>query len=272
MELIKSVDLAGFVEDVSQAVAMARAAHETLLRARAKLARYGVHEYDFNCAIMGCSQTLAKVMDARDWPEIAKRGIEALAWDRLFAESGVRSFMDQKAREDWDGQIKERKVPAITAESVAETFRALYEQRDAMMRRGLVRTFQELHPRYATNSVWQIGKKLILPRVFNYGGSSLEHTAFDHLDDLTRCFCFLEGVKEPDHRSGIYQQAHPLWAAGQTVLETPYMIISLHRTVRTAHAKIKRLDLLDRLNQILAEEYGNALPHDKKAASRPRPN
>jgi len=62
----------------------------------------------------------------RDEAEAALvRIVDIRGWDYLLSESGLRTFMDATAREQWGHQIAEGDVPALTADNINATFTQL---------------------------------------------------------------------------------------------------------------------------------------------------
>lgn len=262
--IISSVDLKSYVGTVAEVVGLISDAHNLLMEARSKCKDLGIDEYEFNLALSNKQYETFAMVGKQNWLPNAKKGIDAQAWDQLFSRSGLRSFMDREAREVWDKQIYAHNTPEFTSDNVRETFRDLYKDRERLWRRGLVNVFRSLSRRYVANNVWSIGKKLIVHCVFDRPPfSSLSHTAFDSLDDLLRVFCLMDGKPEPDHRNNLYHLARKQLAAGSNKVQSPYLDVILYRVARTAHVSITRLDLQDRVNKVLAEEFANALPHDK---------
>jgi len=51
-------------------------------------------------------------------------------------ESGLRTFMDAKARPEWDENIAKSKVPELTRENIAATLQTIHASRGALLERG----------------------------------------------------------------------------------------------------------------------------------------
>lgn len=90
------------------------------------------------------------------------RIIDIRGWDYLLSESGLRSFMDAKAREQWSRQIAEGDVPELTANNIEATFTELYGARGDMFERCVIQYFCRLSWNYTTNQPFRFGRKLIL--------------------------------------------------------------------------------------------------------------
>lgn len=197
-----------------------------------------------------------------------ERVIDADAWQYLMRESGLRTFMDAKAREEWDKTIREGKAPALTQENLHATFRGLYASREDMFERGVIRCFKGLSWNYKTNLPFRFGKRIVLRclRHEPVSGSalgSLNHRGVDQLDDLTRVMCVLDGKPEPDHRQGMYSVLGGIHS--EPVAETAYLHVRQFKN-GNGHITFKRPDLVGKLNQIIARHYPGALPAPKGAA------
>ena len=49
-------------------------------------------------------------------------GVDTAIWRHLLDHSGMRSFLDTKARHQWDESMAKREVPALTRENIEATF------------------------------------------------------------------------------------------------------------------------------------------------------
>lgn len=161
----------------------------------------------------------------------AMRQIDAVAWQHLMNESGLRTFLDATARGEWDRQIEKGEIPAFTLENTAATFERLHDAREEMFERGVIECFRRLSWDYKTNQPFKFGRRLILERLFQTYGSgrnrrlSLHPLTTDQLDDLVRVFSVLSGRLEPDHRQGVYALLHQAQHNGCTEWEGEYFAI-----------------------------------------------
>jgi hypothetical protein len=183
--------------------------------------------------------------------------VDAHGWSHLISQTGLRSFMDTEARADWDKQLELGTAPPITRELIAGVFSTLNDDRLMMMERGVISVFRGLSWDHKTNQPAMFGKKIIVLNMLTYGGSLDTQTA-DRLDDLIRAMCWLDGKPEPDHRSQIWNTAKE----GAGLYDMEYMLLKVHKK-GTGHITFKRLDLLDRLNGVIAKHHPNALPAPK---------
>jgi len=198
--------------------------------------------------------------------ETIKR-VDAAAWDYLMHRSGLRTFMDATAREKWQKDIYERKVPPLTAETIEATFRELFSARREMFERGVIACFQRLSWDYKTNNPCLFGKRIILRHVLDVwngkqvGGPS--SAGCNSLDDLLRVMTVLDRKPERDHRQGVWSVLRELFNF-QTFTPGPidlFGLISI-RCYRNGngHVTFLRPDLVAELNGIVARHYPGALP------------
>ena len=91
----------------------------------------------------------------------------------------------------------------------------------------------------------------------SWDGKSLKLSYYrqDKLSDIHRTFCVLDN-EEFQQRQAICE-AEKAFRAGDTY-ENKYFIMKGHKN-GNAHIKFKRIDLLDKANQLIAEYYGNSL-------------
>lgn len=194
----------------------------------------------------------------RDEAEAAMvRIVDIRGWDYLLTESGLRTFMDAKAREQWSNQIAEGDIPVLTVSNIEATFAQLYGARGDMFERGVLQCFRRLSWDYKTHSPFRFGTKIIVRALLRDG--FLNHRVTNELDDLIRAFCVLDGKPEPDHRLGVYAFVSHAQSARLTQAEHEYFTLRWFKN-GNGHLTFKRPDLVDKMNLIFAKHYPNALP------------
>jgi hypothetical protein len=198
-------------------------------------------------------------LTSTEWLEHSIAAVDASLWDHLLDASGLRTFMDHKAREEWAKQIDERRTPALTAENVRATFEALHARRGEFFERGVIGVFRSLSWDYRTNRPQAFGRRLVLRGVHGAFGFP-DSRRCDLLDDLARAFHVLDGRPEPDHREGVYQRlSRRNRGDARAPLEDAYLSIRTFKN-GNAHVTMLREDLVDEMNRILARHYPDALP------------
>ncbi|HEY4370013.1 MAG TPA: DUF4942 domain-containing protein [Steroidobacteraceae bacterium] len=241
------------LERITQAITLVREALSIAEVAHLGLPRIAIHHL---------SRHPTDLTD-EDAPEAARRQIDFGGWDYLMSESGLISFMDAKAREQWRKQLESDQLPPLTADNIISTFRHVHSTREEMFERGVISLFKRLSWDYKTNLPFRFGKRLIFRHLFtiygnNFDHSFVNHTTCDELDDLTRVFHVLDGRPEPDHRDGFYRHIGDAHRAKQMEWSGEYFSLKWFKK-GTGHLIFHREDRVDQLNQILARHFPNAL-------------
>lgn len=184
--------------------------------------------------------------------------LDRYGWRSLMNKSGNMTYMDSKAREDWEKGLKEGTYPELTYENVLETFRGLHANRQDIFHRSVVNVFKSLTWCYKTNQPYKFGKKIILSYCTRHSRT------LNSLDDLNRAFCVLDKKPEPAYEQS-WQNAIPY---GQLTgsKENEYMILTWYKK-GTGHVVFKRMDLVEQLNKILHIYFPNALAYDRREAA-----
>ena len=196
-----------------------------------------------------------------DVDKLIRLGVDAAAWQYLMHESGMRSLMDAKAREKWDRAISDGDIPELNEPNVRATFTMLHDSRGEIFERGVIACFKNLAWVYKTNLPQKFGKRIVM----TYLAGSYGFQKCDQLDDLIRVLSVLDGNPEPDHRNGVYSM---LTKGGITfdrrlgTVENDYLSIRCFKN-GNGHVTFKRIDLIDKMNLIIAKHYPGALPAPK---------
>lgn len=189
------------------------------------------------------------------------RAFDAEAWRYLMHASGLRTFMDAKAREEWDKTISDGKHPELTKANIEATFSQLYGARGDMFERGVIECFRRLSWHYKTNLPQKLGKRIVMSGMVGWNS----YTRGNELDDLVRVLHVLDGKPEPDHRGGtsaLLSRAGLGYASRTGTVDTDYLSIRTFKN-GNGHITFKRLDLVDKMNLIIAKHYPGALPAPK---------
>lgn len=200
--------------------------------------------------------------------EFARKRVDMFAWQSLQRLSGLRNLMDAQATKDFAKQLSDNPPPFTDANIVA-TYTGLAAQSADIFERGLVNVFHGLNVRkYKTNSAFRVGKRVVLSHVLGSWHSGWNHYANgrETIADLDRCFHILDGKKPPETANAADTVQHA-YAQRQAVVETPYFSARLFPGNKNIHLTFKRLDLVDRANDIIAKQASGSLPDDTRAAA-----
>lgn len=191
------------------------------------------------------------------------RNIDSSIWRDLMLKSGMMALMDAQARDQWHKNLEEGDLPAISEANILSTFEQLHLNKMEVFERGIINVFKGLSWDYKTNSPCSFGKKIIINNLVSHNrwGFSLNWGwRRDQLADLERMLFLLSGKSIPDNRSDITTRlmAHIRDNPDKDVYEDEFFRIRYFQK-GTAHLTFKRLDLVERMNDIIAKHYPGML-------------
>lgn len=273
--LVKSISIENLLQkravvlaEVARACAMLRNASAVAAAAGLGFPRFRVDEHRYDRG------NLTDITDT-EIENVTARIMDRAAWQHLLEESGLRTFMDAKARQQWNEAIDKGTFPDLTRENIAATFAQMHDTRAAMFERGVCEIFRALSWHYKTNRPFKFGKRLVLRGMRSqvsggkWGFRSLgwpNDNTCSKLDDLERAFHVVEGVPEPDHREGWRSRLKYGDTLDTPIPESTYMTVRSFRN-GNGHLTFKRPDLVEQLNRIIAKHHPDALPHDHAEAA-----
>jgi hypothetical protein len=191
------------------------------------------------------------------------RNIDSSIWHDLMLKSGMMVLMDAQARDQWHKNLEEGDLPAISEANILSTFEQLHLNKMDVFERGIINVFKGLSWDYKTNSPCSFGKKIIINNLVTHNrwGFSLNWGwRRDQLADLERMLFLLDGKPIPDNRSDITTRlmAHIRDNPAEDVYEDEFFRVRYFQK-GTAHLTFKRLDLVERMNDIIAKHYPGML-------------
>jgi len=191
------------------------------------------------------------------------RNIDSSIWRDLMLKSGMIALMDAQARDQWHKNLEEGDLPAINEVNILGTFEQLHQNRMDVFERGVINVFKGLSWDYKTNSPCSFGKKIIINNLVTHNrwGFNLNWGwRRDQLADLERMLFLLDGKPIPDNRSDITTRlmAHIRDNPDKDVYEDDFFRIRYFQK-GTAHLTFKRLELVERMNDIIAKHYPGML-------------
>lgn len=191
------------------------------------------------------------------------RNIDRSIWRDLMLKSGMMALMDAQARDQWHKNLEEGDLPAISEANILSTFELLHLNKMEVFERGIINVFKGLSWDYKTNSPCSFGKKIIINNLVSHNrwGFSLNWGwRRDQLADLERMLFLLSGKSIPDNRSDITTRltAHIRDNPDKDVYEDEFFRVRYFQK-GTAHLTFKRLDLVERMNDIIAKHYPGML-------------
>ncbi|WP_106916229.1 DUF4942 domain-containing protein [Escherichia coli] len=185
--------------------------------------------YAFDCWLM---QPTDKAMP------VITRNIDRSIWRDLMLKSGMLTLMDAEARSQWAKNLEEGDLPAISEANILSTFEQLHHNKQDVFERGIINVFKGLSWDYSLNWGWRR----------------------DQLADLERMLYLLDGKAIPDNRHDVSIRFMDF------VRDNPHLQIFEDElfTIRyfqkgSGHITFKRLDLVEKMNDIVAKHFPSAL-------------
>ena len=154
-------------------------------------------------------------------------------------------------------------LPAISEANILSTFEQLHHNKQDVFERGIINVFKGLSWDYKTNNPCYFGKKIIVNNLVKHdrwGYSLYWGWRRDQLADLERMFYLLDGKTIPDNRHDVsirfmdFVRDNP----HQQIFEDELFTIRYFQK-GSGHITFKRLDLVDKMNDIVAKHYPSAL-------------
>lgn len=269
------------IEDADNAIRLAHSIADQAAPNGGEAGRFTYHLHETREKF----QKAVQLPDRQFYLQTAKRLTDTAVWSRLIAMTGIEMLMDATAKEQLHQSFMEQPerrnrrgetlpatdedgkggMPEITPENVRATLQRFQEDAAMIFQRGLVNVFTKLDRRFRSHDGFKIGSRMILTYAFdehgqwNYGRRSTQ----DHLVDIERTFAVLDG-KPKGYAYGSIVEAVRMerrgrgWEAHQSVTEGEYFKVKAFKN-GNAHLWFTRDDLLEKVNKILAEYYGEVI-------------
>jgi hypothetical protein len=220
-----------------------------------------------------------KLPDRDLYLRIARKLIDISAWSWIIERTDLERLMDHEAKQQLRNQMAyvperpkgdreiitgeeiERGLPELTVENVMATLDQFMLDADTIFRRGIANAFSKLDRRFRSHDGFKIGSRLILTHVFDRDSGRLNWGSVrDQLIDIERAFAVLDGRPESGFTSALYaiEQDRHYDGPKQTECETNYFRIKGYKN-GNAHLWFQRDELVEKVNKLLAEYYGEVI-------------
>ena len=191
------------------------------------------------------------------------RNLDRGIWRDLMKKSGMLSIMDAQARDQWYNSLEKEDIPVVSEANILSTFEQLHLNKIDVFERGVINVFKGLSWDYKTNSPCSFGKKIIVNNLVAHSrwGFSLNWGwRRDQLADLERMLFLLDGKPIPDNRGDITTRLmeHIRDNLSNDVYEDDFFSIRYFQK-GTVHITFKRIDLTEKMNDIVAKHYPGML-------------
>lgn len=211
-------------------------------------------------------RTARKLTDINCWAFI----IERTDLERLMDTEAKKKLRDQMAyvpdRVDRRGQLitdeeAAKGLPDISVENIMATLQGFMTDADMIFRRGIANVFSKLDRRFRSHDGFKIGSRLILTYFFTDSGSVNYGATRDMMVDIERVFSILDGKPEAQFTSALFAvdaERAGRYGRRQSEVETEYFRIKGYMN-GNAHLWFQRADLVEKVNKLLAEYYGEVI-------------
>ena len=191
------------------------------------------------------------------------RNLDRGIWRDLMKKSGMLSIMDAQARDQWYNSLEKEDIPVVSEANILSTFEQLHLNKIDVFERGVINVFKGLSWDYKTNSPCSFGKKIIVNNLVAHSrwGFSLNWGwRRDQLADLERMLFLLDGKPIPDKRGDVTTRLmeHIRDNPSKDIYEDDFFSIRYFQK-GTVHITFKRIDLTEKMNDIVAKHYPGML-------------
>lgn len=187
--------------------------------------------------------------------EDAIKQVDRQFWRTAFEQTGFMQLLDAQSRNQFE-ESNRRNPPVFNMDNVRSTFLDLMMNAEQMFSDGIVNVFRRLSGNYMSNDVFKVGEKIVMSGMIEARWSSGKSLRFgrgeDEINDIDRVFKTLDGKRhQPRELSCEMNKAF----AENADYSGEYFSAKAFKN-GNLHLKIKRADLLERVNMMIAKHYG----------------
>lgn len=199
--------------------------------------------------------------EARSFTTLRQQ-IDASTWIHLIKITGIALMMDSKEYDEFYKGL-DQDVPEVTREAVLEWFDRVTADAPIIFARGVARVFSALDRRFKSHDSFKFKNRIIINHAFNdWGFMNIGARKDETLNDVERAFGVLDGHK--NYKPGelirlLREERQDGHGKRQTTVTSAYFRAYVYKK-GSLHLWFTRKDLVDRVNQTLADYYGSVLP------------
>lgn len=194
-------------------------------------------------------------------------------WGQILEMANFEDLMDATEKAKFKTQISSMEVePSL--ENIVATLQRLRNESGEMFSRGIATCFSKLDRRFKSHDGFKIGSRIIINRAFDLYSSSVNRGYITNtLRDIEKTFLILDGKPLHGHEIPKDDNEEPpicydivkdindsqtSFDLCQAVIENDYFKIRIFKN-GNVHIYFLRTDLVEQVNKILAEYYGENL-------------
>lgn len=212
----------------------------------------------------------------------ARKLANTRCWHYVVDRCGVAQLMDAEEKKKLDRQLRyvpdrprnryevideeeaSKGPPPFTSETVRATIQKFMGDAGMIWRRGIANAFSGLDRRFRSHDGFKVGSRMILTRFANEHGrvDTYGHQS-DTFRDIERTFHILDG-RDPRHARATFlhqvqeERRCGLFDARQSEHDGEYFKVRVFKN-GNAHLWFTRDDLVELVNKVLAEYYGEVI-------------
>lgn len=221
-----------------------------------------------------------RLPDRDQYLRTARRLIDVTVWSHVIDVAGIEQLMDKQAKDELRNQMRyvpertngageiinqdeiDRMLPPVTPENIHATLERFQNDAELIFRRGIVNVFTRLDRRFRSHDGFKVGSRLIIDRFVSQDGCFYGYgDRVDTLLDVERTFLVLDGQSARASYGSIVAQLNRerrSWTPQQSEHEAEFFKVRIFKN-GNAHLWFTRKDLVEKVNKILAEHYGEVL-------------
>lgn len=223
--------------------------------------------------------------DHERYKRTVARLIDISCWRHVIESTDLTAMMDRQARDEfekaltWVPERHRRRggdsyelinpdelygLPPFTVENVYATLERFAGEAGMIFRRGIANAFSSLDRRFRSHDGFKIGHRVVLTHAFDsiFGSFTQYGNTAATIRDIERTFLILDGKKPRDDYAGIIGQVandrRGKFGPHQSEHEGEYFRLKAFKN-GNAHLWFTREDLLEMVNKLLAEYYGEVI-------------
>lgn len=273
-------------EKIAEADAAMSAAHNTLNAA----APMSGPVWEDRTEELNAFYKAIRLPDAEQFRRTARKIAACKVWDHLVTSTDLESLMDSQSKRELRDQMRYvperpkhhrqiiteeeagKALPPITVDNVYATIERFAADAEMIWRRGIANVFSHLDRRFKSHDGFKIGHRIILSYAFNESWSHRYREHRNSIMDVERIFCVLDGKSPKAPYGGIVgvveRERGGRYDAHQSEHEGDYFRIRVFKN-GNAHLWFTRDDLLEKVNRILADWYGEVIGDGMTAEADP---
>ena len=225
-----------------------------------------------------------KPPNVEQYRRVARRLVDIGVWGHVVGHTDLEMLMDAKAKAELreqmeyipeqtgkDGELINQEeiakgLPPVTEDAILGTLEKFAEDAGMIWRRGIAEAFSALDRRFRSHDGFKVGSRVILTHCFGTHGDFSYGATRDRLIDIERVFLVLDGKKPTATYAGIVGKVAeersaeaPGWGETfQSEHQGDYFKVRAFKN-GNAHLWFTRPDLVEKVNLLLAEYYGDTL-------------